>query len=467
MILLLAIVLLLVGWGTIVVNVVSERTALIEQEKIKLEQLSQVVAGHTEHFLSSIKLFMALIDRWILLHPGTDPRFSEEFNAYVDDFRHVIGNKIDIRLVMQDGGLFYLPSNDRQALATVADREYVLAQDNPATRGFFIARSVKSRVTKVWGIPVSYPIGSNQTGVKLVFAALELPVLDALYSGSIPAHDGRIVLARKDGIILTTVPFDEAQVDTTLAMPSTVEQAALHNGRLEVVRSLNAYPVQVHVSTSLESLLGPWWGSMFVQILVMVLLGLVITMLSGRMQVLLKTEGQYRTELEKLARIDSLTGLMNRGFFLERGADELQRAGRYLRPLCLAILDLDHFKRINDSCGHHEGDRALRLFSGKIGVGIRVIDLAGRIGGEEFAIIMPETGMCSALEIMERLRLSIQEIQTKLGALTVSIGVASWKGSDESLEELMARADAMLYSAKEQGRNRIFCDDAESKGCMA
>jgi diguanylate cyclase (GGDEF)-like protein len=163
-------------------------------------------------------------------------------------------------------------------------------------------------------------------------------------------------------------------------------------------------------------------------------------------------------ELERLANTDALTGLPNRRFFMTQLASELARRQRYGHPLSLLMLDLDHFKQINDQWGHVVGDEALRVFADAVQCCLRTQDIAGRIGGEEFAILLPETGETVARPVAERIRGRME--QTKIASandhcvVTVSIGVTQAKDEDD-LESLLRRVDSALYAAKQGGRNRI------------
>ena len=163
--------------------------------------------------------------------------------------------------------------------------------------------------------------------------------------------------------------------------------------------------------------------------------------------------------LERQAQTDSLTGLDNRGHFLEMAERELSRVQRHQLPMALAMLDLDHFKAVNDTYGHEVGDRVLKKFAEICRKSLRSIDLMGRIGGEEFAIVFPETSINRALEVVERLRESVATTEIPLDnglpiQITVSLGLASFDKSDVNIDVLLNRADQALYEAKRTGRNR-------------
>lgn len=160
-------------------------------------------------------------------------------------------------------------------------------------------------------------------------------------------------------------------------------------------------------------------------------------------------------ELETMAMIDALTGLNNRFTLDETMARELHKAERYQRPLSLALLDVDHFKQVNDNHGHHIGDQVLKKLAGLLRENVRESDVPGRWGGEEFLIICPETDREGVRVLADNLR---KRIETQpfpvVGRITASLGVTTYAEADTA-ESLLQRADKGLYQAKAQGRNRV------------
>ncbi len=160
-----------------------------------------------------------------------------------------------------------------------------------------------------------------------------------------------------------------------------------------------------------------------------------------------------------LANIDPLTKSLTRRQFMNIAESEFRRFTRYRRPLSLLILDADLFKKINDTYGHHAGDLTLRSLSLVAMEQKRAQDTFGRLGGEEFALLMPETTLTQALVVAERIRKTWADSPVNLdGELihsTISVGVAEALETDQSLEDLLRRADRMLYKAKSFGRNRV------------
>lgn len=169
---------------------------------------------------------------------------------------------------------------------------------------------------------------------------------------------------------------------------------------------------------------------------------------------------ELESKLEKLALYDALTGLYNRGKFDEVLKSELSRTNRYEGNLSLLIIDIDFFKKINDTHGHQNGDHALKYIANLILSSIRSSDYVARYGGEEFVVILPETDAQSAIELAERIRVSIEQKALKISNdqtihLTASIGIASRSSRRVSPKVLIEIADQALYKAKKNGRNQI------------
>lgn len=164
-------------------------------------------------------------------------------------------------------------------------------------------------------------------------------------------------------------------------------------------------------------------------------------------------------ELQVQARFDALTGCRSRRYFLEEVGKELKRAARFGLPCSLAILDIDHFKEVNDLHGHAAGDALLCHLAHTVSACLRASDFLGRLGGEEFALLMPQADLGGALELAERIRGAVEAASIVVAGvelrMTVSIGVDQWRGVGDPVEGLMARADAAMYVAKRSGRNRV------------
>lgn len=164
-------------------------------------------------------------------------------------------------------------------------------------------------------------------------------------------------------------------------------------------------------------------------------------------------------ELQLQATTDPLTGILNRRAFFDKAGRELLRSIRYHRKVSVLMLDIDHFKTFNDTYGHQGGDEVLKQFAKEAATPLRTSDLIGRIGGEEFAIVLPETDGEKALKIAERIRQLIQKLDVIIAQQpahpTVSIGVSEVQYQEKDISAALNRADIALYQAKDSGRNRV------------
>ncbi|MEC4813544.1 MAG: diguanylate cyclase, partial [Scytonema sp. PMC 1069.18] len=179
---------------------------------------------------------------------------------------------------------------------------------------------------------------------------------------------------------------------------------------------------------------------------------------------LLQEQSELIQELERLATTDPLTGVLNRRHLFTLVEQELNRAQRYDSIFSILILDIDHFKKINDTYGHAVGDQILKVMAQTVLNSLRKVDFFGRFGGEEFVAFLPETNIDAAIMVAERIRDRVKAIalpvQEQLVSMTVSIGVAHYQLGDETVDVIIQRADKALYQAKHQGRNRVVAYSA-------
>ena len=188
------------------------------------------------------------------------------------------------------------------------------------------------------------------------------------------------------------------------------------------------------------------------------------------MEARIKAQEELKFELERqreLASTDGLTGVANRRFFLQMASHELERCRRNHSSLCLSMLDVDHFKGINDTQGHQIGDLVLRHLTAAISRKLRSYDLIGRYGGDEFIILFPDTRLHEAASSLERLHhlITTGDFSDCGGvAYTISVGLAAASPHQDNmtLEDLIAKADKALYQSKERGRNCVTALDDEA-----
>jgi diguanylate cyclase (GGDEF)-like protein len=183
----------------------------------------------------------------------------------------------------------------------------------------------------------------------------------------------------------------------------------------------------------------------------LLLLGLIYFFMAR----LIKKLDEARQMIEKIAITDALTELFNRRHILLRFEEEFEKFKRLNKNVSCLMIDVDNFKDINDSYGHQIGDQVLQAISARMRDSVRAYDILGRYGGEEFLIIMPDTGLEDATGLAERIRISVKEVLIGNAAVTLSLGVVCSQVSDRSVDDIIRRADENLYKAKKGGRDRI------------
>ncbi|MBI4709890.1 MAG: diguanylate cyclase [Nitrospirae bacterium] len=170
---------------------------------------------------------------------------------------------------------------------------------------------------------------------------------------------------------------------------------------------------------------------------------------------LIKKISRMRQHLEDMSITDMLTGIFNRRYVMSRFIEEFKKAKRLARGLSCIMIDMDHFKDINDKYGHLVGDAALREVSGRIKNAVRIYDVPGRYGGEEFLIVLPDTDLADAAALAERIRLRVKDISAEDVSITISLGVTCLQEKDNSVDDMIKKADTALYQAKAAGRDRV------------
>lgn len=411
----------------------------------RLSRLALGSAKQTDAVFSTTRLMLSTIATWCENHPDSDPLTDIRLSNLIENFRKQSSYTIDIRFVDGNGGLFYVPSKGNVPLANVSDREYFLVQKNPLTKGFFIAEPIKSRVTHLWGIPVSYPVKNEIRGEFVVFAAIELQSLEKLYAPILSSGSGVISLIRNDGIILSRIPLDDSVIGEKIPgfdqyMEKTGSFTGIINTSNEFTGNihksiafykLDSLPVYVTVSREYKSFILDWIYHIILPLFTGLLFTSLILYLFKRYSYYSKELDISRQLLEHEARFDSLTGLFNRKQFFKTMNEH-----------------------IDDNFGHPTGDQVLQQTGRVIRSSIRKNDLAGRVGGEEFAIMLDDASQEIAETVCSRILKGINEIKIPDGITGISIGIATHRSAEERIESWYKRADEALYQAKRAGRNQ-------------
>jgi diguanylate cyclase (GGDEF)-like protein len=450
-----------------------------------VSNLARATAQHAEDAIRQVDAITAALAE----------RLEGDGFAHIDRPRLHALLKQQAQIMPQLHGLFvYAPDGswivtDQDAIppnANNADRDYFIYHRTHPGRQVRIGSVVRSRSTGDLIIPISrrleHPDG-RFAGVLLGTIKVDWFVR---YYGDFKIDErGALVLAKRDGTILVRRPFVEQVIGRSLAgseifrqyLPyaseGVAEAVAVVDGtpRLYGFRALSSYPLVVEAGLSRESIIAPWRHDMLksVGVLVLLLVGLagfgwmVLRQLRERIAIERALHQAHQT-LKALAMTDSLTGLGNRRRLDAVLEPEIRRAHRQGYALALVMLDLDYFKAYNDRYGHPAGDQCLRRFGDLLQQVLkRPGDLAVRYGGEEFTLLLPATDAQGASLIVQEIlqllrRQAIEHGGSPLGQVSVSAGIAVGAPTLETVtpQNLIAAADAALYEAKRQGRDR-YC----------
>ncbi|MBC7950599.1 MAG: GGDEF domain-containing protein [Rhodospirillaceae bacterium] len=379
----------------------------------------------------------------------------------------------------------------------VADRDYFRTLKANPGQGLFITRPFKNRGYEETIIGLARAIMTADgkfTGVALIAVSPE--AFDLL--GGLPnlPRDSAISIHRRDGINLFRAPLIPDQWGKDLSgtalftkhLPTSAVGVTYtptggstfdSQDRLLAYRTVEEWPLVVVVGILRAEIAATWrqdWtrNAVFVGLALIGfswLATIAQRQTTGRLEAelnLSRRELQHRAiveeELRRWATTDSLTGMANRRHFLEHCEREMQRALRYSRPMPVLIFDVDLFKTINDRFGHAMGDEALKIIADVAAASLRETDLMGRLGGEEFGVLLPETDTTGAADLAERLRAAIaaapMTVNNQTVPLSISVGVAMLHPDDTSVDALFNRADQALYRAKHAGRNRVVLAEA-------
>ncbi len=357
----------------------------------------------------------------------------------------------------------------------------------PAKSGFLqFGRSFYEDEAETWLMPVRHLhfIGENQL---TAIAYMDGRAFEAIFKALHPEGNGSLAIFRNDGLMLARIPYTDKLVGQSFAEgelfsellpahPKGISRAPRGTDGIERIvahHSLAAYPLIITVGLDINGLLNQtlqtlvsqniaFLGVFVVALLFAYILWHQVKSVEEAQKDLMETQ----EKLHRLASRDPLTNCFNRRAFLQKAEVEKARIERHGGAFSCIMIDLDNFKRINDTRGHQVGDTVLSEFVTLCNRNLRTLDFIGRFGGEEFVILLPETPIEPTLEVAERIRqeLNLNGLECPEGniPLTFSAGIASLKQANETVEELLKRADDALYKAKHEGRNRILAAQTES-----
>ncbi|GFZ88107.1 hypothetical protein GCM10011497_16470 [Elstera cyanobacteriorum] len=483
-------ILLAVVWGAILAGLYIHRAYHLRTSQALAVTLADATAQHMTAALTDIDKTSQALRRAYLRDPANFDRFLRDTDA-----PQVIFPTFQVSVINAAGFLAYSSGQPVTAPVDLRDRLHYRYHLTSATDDLYVSRVVIGRVSNTQSLQFTRKIIDDAGTFKgvIVLSVAHDYFVQFLRSVAIPP-DGLVALIGSDGWLrarvnsldtgvnsvppslfetpLQDAPFLDAKRPSAglYDMPASLEGVQ----RIGAYQRLAVYPLTVLVMLSREEvnavsrdILGPFLGGGLLLSGILILGTLLGLRLILKREAAITAMAQREAQLRDLANNDVLTGIANRRYFIDRASVEIARSLRHRRPLALAMLDLDHFKRINDHYGHAGGDAVLQEVVRRIRARLRREDLIGRLGGEEFAILLPETEIEGALTALDLIRLLIAESPFLLPdgqqvQVTVSIGVADLKTeagyAPEDLDQLMKRADEALYAAKRGGRNRVILD---------
>jgi diguanylate cyclase (GGDEF)-like protein len=364
-----------------------------------------------------------------------------------------------------------------------ADRHYFNVQRDDPHAGLFISDPFDSRMpgtapSIALTRRISKPDGSFN-GVALL--SLRLSYFENLFDGLNLGPNSAIALLKSNGVLTMRQPY----------IPNTIGHSFFHTAifshftqpsgsfvdispldgirRLYTYRKLSGLPFIVTVAVAEKDIYASWFRRALPIAILILISAFAFIVLSAMLGTQLRRRLRAETKLAQLARIDALTGLVNRGRLEETLRTEWLRAHRTQEAFAVVFVDIDHFKAYNDTYGHQAGDHTLRAVANAIASAIRRdIDTAARYGGEEFVVLLPHTEISAATLVANKLLAAVQSLKiehskSKTGFVSVSIGVASWDAArHQTMNAVVKAADEALYLAKAAGRNGVVAETLTS-----
>lgn len=465
---------LLIQWATLFWWADVEERHVVESNRKYLTQLANTVSAQMLHQFELVETSLRAADAWIESHPQIEPHHDQGFLRLIEEVQRVSGRSSPVQLVR-------IPRKDfpGSALAVgpkLEGRDSASDSENaePSIRAFQLGAPGIDPLTGKPGIRVTLPIrlSSNERNALLSYVEFDrLPQLQAIEDSP---PNGTIALIRMDGVILARSPYDANFVGKSIRSNQNYTDRLVrhkegyyisnspstdHVRRFVSFKRVGDYPLVATVSIGEADVMAAWYRQRNLVFILGALLSVALMGLAAGLWSLMKKIQLNAQTLESQASIDVLTGRLNRRAFFDVAVKEFERCQRYQHSLSVMMLDIDLFKQVNDTYGHATGDVVLRCLADCWFNSLRRVDVVGRIGGEEFAILLPGTSLDDAQLLAERLRQRTQELEiaSPQGVLrvTVSIGIAKFDARDSHFAQTLERADAALYKAKHAGRNQV------------
>lgn len=441
--------------------VFSDRRALLEAGEETARQIAEQTALVADGELAATR--QLLVSMAILIRPPgaagkIDPAAVRSTLLKLRGQNPYI---MDLLVVEQTGRVECWTGNG--APPDVRDRSYFTAHAGLADTGLHVGPPLRSKVHRGrWFFALSEALrNADGTIDRILVTIVDVALLRDHIGVRMAIPDSSQSLISEAGIIYTRRPDHDLHVGHSVSRLRELSSLTANEPGLTIrtvsqvdgldrilsYRRLRDFPLIATGSVLIERVLEPWQQRTAIVGAVFVALSLVILWIAHR-------GVQVNRFLSELASIDSLTGIFNRRSIIST-ASRLERSQEHVGSLSLLMVDIDHFKAVNDRFGHLVGDEVLRQVSHVLTTQCRGTDIVGRFGGEEFLVLMPDTGEEGARRLAEKLREAIESRVVQPVQVTISVGVATTSEFDQTLDRTLARADEALYAAKEAGRNCV------------
>jgi diguanylate cyclase (GGDEF)-like protein len=466
-------------WVFVLSEIKHERITTTEAARNDAMNLATAFEAHVHSVIRLMDI--------VLLNMREDVLEHADFASYVEEELAIYGSFVTQLAVIDKSGRLAFSSLDAAVKPLdLSDREHFrVHRDHPQQDRLFISRPVLGRVSKQWTIQFTRPIHQDGEFAGVLVLSVPTSFFSDYYKQIKVGPNGSIALIGTDRSLRAIasgtptierygrfkVPEDRPYFDPKAPVYGYYEGVSYIDGeyRLGAYRRLTDEGVVVVVLLAPKDFMAAFHerkdlliASAGVISLLLSAVALLVFVLSSRYFQSTERLRQAHDQLAQLANTDVLTGVSSRRSFLARLQSELVPARRHDESLSLLMLDIDHFKRVNDEYGHPIGDVVLKQFTAICAGMLRAHDLFGRLGGEEFAIALPHTDVEGARSVAEKIRAAIAQtpIATAAGdiSITVSIGLAQIHAGQHEVDQLIARADKALYEAKHGGRNQVRVD---------
>lgn len=441
------------------INLDNQKRYLIKDAQNTTESTAKFILSDLERFIFGAEELMEGINA-VEDHILEDNNHDEELEKVL--FQNMRDHILNILVVDKNAKIIHWTLRNKTK-PDISDREYVTYHLNKlkSTKTFIGDPKLSKVRDKRWFLPISKAYYENGELKNILVIILDLDYFSKRYKKHLQSADASIFQASISGQIYMRYPYKYEFIGKKLQEIENFAKSNLdkkhfdipspldNKNRIATIVRSDIYPIVSGASILTQEVLRPWEEQRKNTLIISILLtiGFILLII-------------YYTKLQKklilLSQTDSLTKLLNRGYFTKIAQNEFKRAKRFEKEFCILMLDIDNFKQINDNYGHHKGDEVIKKLALNINANIRDIDISARYGGEEFIVLLINSNLDEAKKVASRIKDSFaKDDNKKIPTTTVSIGISSYKREDEKLESIIKRADKLMYKSKNSGKNTI------------